>query len=79
MEINLIYIIVLIILGIYLLGPMMETFVPIHKKVHLKLDRDGNIIYQSFQSPTANGELGCTQIPCPDKYQDEYVCYQCCN
>ena len=48
-------------------------------KVHVRLDKDGNALYYSYQQPSGNGELGCTQVPCPSKYNDKYVCWCCCN
>lgn len=52
----------------------------IRARIHVKLDRD-NItpIYYSPQSPPMNGESGCTQVPCPDNFDDNLVCWSCCQ
>lgn len=55
-----------------------KTCNPIGQKIHVKLDCDNNFIYADFQSPRQNGERRCTQIPCPEGYQDSLVCWRCC-
>lgn len=47
-------------------------------KIHLQLDNYCAPIRYSYQQPSGDGIYGCTQVPCPEKY-DEYVCWNCCN
>jgi hypothetical protein len=59
-----------------------EHFGEIKQRLHAKIDCNGNAVYYSPQSPTMNGELGCTQIPCPEnpeKFGDNITCWSCCN
>ena len=49
---------------------------PLHSTIHVKLGKNG---YQSFKPPSAHGEYGCTQVPCPKKYDDNMVCWACCS
>lgn len=81
MFIYAIILVIMIILITMFLQTKSESFdnLPLRSKVHVKLDRYGNTIYQSPQSPPMNGELGCTQVPCPSKYPDDYICWCCCN
>lgn len=51
----------------------------IGSKIHATLDNHGNAICYSYQQPSGDGNLGCTQVPCPNKYQDNIVCWSCCN
>ena len=75
----------LIIVWWVLLGgsPPDERFelpgLPLRSRVHVKLNKNGNTIYESLKPPSAHGELGCTQVPCPSKYADDVTCWCCCN
>lgn len=51
----------------------------IGQQFHLKLDGHGKPQYYSYQSPTANGELGCTVVPCPNDVGPNVTCWCCCN
>jgi len=56
-----------------------EHFEGIKPRVHAKLDKNGNAVYYSPQSPHMNGEQGCGVVPCPDKFDDNVTCWCCCN
>ena len=72
------FIIVLLILW-WIVIPNNETFEGIKPHYHVKLDKDCNVIYTSWQSPAQNGELGCALVPCPNKFGDNVTCWRCCN
>ncbi len=79
-PINILLILLIIVLLTVLFNPTNRTekFQPMGAPLHVKLDSDSNAIYISYQSPTANGELGCTQVTCPAKFNN-YTCWCCCN
>ena len=56
-----------------------ENFEELGRHLHVKIDCDGNIVYQKFQSPSQDGELGCTQVPCPKWIPDNRTCWSCCG
>ena len=59
-----------------------ETFDNEHlfgRHIHVKVDKRGKIVYESYQSPSQNGELGCTQVPCPSHIDQNKTCWCCCN
>ena len=56
-----------------------EPFDEVGDKIHVKLNKKCQPEYYSYQQPSGNGELGCTQVPCPDGYSDRMVCWDCCN
>ena len=64
-----------------------EPFGDIGRRIHVKLNQKNcEPAYFSYQQPSGNGELGCTQVPCPEKsnffpdgYPDRIVCWSCCN
>ena len=56
-----------------------EGFTGIKPRIHAKIGGDGEVIYYSQQSPSQNGELGCTQVPCPQGLGDNITCWCCCN
>lgn len=74
----LIVIIVLLILW-YIILPDVENFEGIKPRIHAKIGNKGQVIYYSHQSPSQNGELGCTQVPCPFSMGDNITCWCCCN
>ena len=40
----------------------------------------GNSIrYVSYKPPSAHGEYGCTQVPCPDNIDNTNLTCWCCN
>lgn len=51
----------------------------IKPKLHVKLNKNGDAIYYSWKSPRMDGEQGCTQVPCPSKFDDNITCWCCCN
>lgn len=51
----------------------------LRSRIHVTLDDKGEPINWDYQSPTMNGELGCTQVSCGDKLADDIVCWRCCN
>ena len=51
----------------------------IRPKLHAVIDRDGSVIYYSWQSARANGEDGCAVIKCPDYIDDNITCWGCYN
>lgn len=57
----------------------LNDFNEFGRRIHVKLDKDGKAVYHSFQQPSGNGELGCTQVPCPDGYSDTAICWCCCG
>ncbi len=52
---------------------------PLGSRIHVRLDSNGNALYESFKPPSAHGEHGCTQVPCPNKFADNMTCWCCCN
>ena len=52
---------------------------PLGSKIHVKLNPSGGILYSSYKPPSAHGELGCTQVPCPSYIPDDHMCWCCCN
>ena len=80
------FIIIIMVLFLYrFLGNHVEGFelpggeLPLGSRIHVRLNSDGNSRYESFKPPSAHGELGCTQVPCPNKYADNKTCWCCCN
>jgi len=71
-------VVVILILWCIML-PKNEHFEGIKPKVHAKLDKNGNAVYYSQQSPHMNGEQGCAVVPCPEKFDDNVTCWCCCN
>jgi len=82
-------IILLVILWI-LISPIMDNMDnmenfelpqnnPLSSPIHLRLDANNRIVYSSFKPPSAHGELGCTQVPCPPEYKGNLTCWSCCN
>lgn len=52
---------------------------PIRTPMHLTLNNAGEPLYYDYQSPSANGELGCTVVPCPEGTEYNTTCWCCCN
>lgn len=52
---------------------------PLGTRMHIRLTPNGDALYESPQQPSQNGELGCTQVPCPAKFSDNKTCWCCCN
>lgn len=61
--------------------PKVETFSEyIGPKIHLQIDNNCNPVSYSYQQPSGDGIYGCTQVPCPDDYDNNmYICWNCCN
>lgn len=51
----------------------------IKPRLHAKIDKWDNVVYYSWQSPRANGELGCAVIQCPPHIDDNITCWGCYN
>jgi hypothetical protein len=62
----------------------------IYDKIHVEVDKNGNITSKSFKPPSAHGISHCAIVPCPtipiidiieDNVlgSDNYVCWSCCN
>jgi hypothetical protein len=51
------------------------------RRVHIKLGTNGEKSTYSIQPPSARGINGCTQVPCPQKFNkyNNVVCWNCCN
>lgn len=72
------FVIVLLIMWVIII-PGEEHFSGIKPRIHAKIGKRGEVIYYSWQSPSQNGELGCTQVPCPSYLGDNITCWCCCN
>lgn len=59
--------------------PPFKDIEGIKPRIHAKIDKNGDAAYYSWQSPHMNGEQGCTQVPCPSKFDDNIICWCCCN
>ena len=81
--ISLVAIIIMIFLFWWLMQPdhpYKEGFgEPVGRRLHVIVNRDGEPLNVSYQQPSGNGISGCTQVPCPDGYQDNLTCWCCCN
>lgn len=77
------YVIILLILWVIITpedySSKPEPFDGIKPRVHAKIGGKGEVLYYSWQSPSQNGELGCTQVPCPKYLEDNVTCWCCCN
>ena len=71
-------IIILLILW-YMAVPQNEHFEGLTQKINVRLDENGNVISYNWKFPRMNGKLGCAIVPCPDKFDDSFVCWSCCN
>lgn len=56
-----------------------EGFNGIKPRLHATIDSDGNVSKVGPQSPSQDGRLGCTQVPCPQGIPDNVTCWCCCN
>ena len=77
-----IVLILVVLLGIYLYNTKLCNEHFIGSTIHAKVDLDGNIIAESYNPPSGNGEYGCAIVPCPNNphiVTDNYVCWSCCN
>jgi len=72
---------IILLLVIYLIYNRYEQFEgPLFSPLYVRLDSNNNALCISFQSPSANGVSGCTQVPCPSPYNNtRFSCYKCCN
>ena len=57
-----------------------ENFSPkmIGSQLHARIDCNNNLSYISYKPPSAHGEYGCTQLPCPDNMNDNNITCWCC-
>lgn len=62
------------------LEPFILPGSPIHKTIHVRLNKYGQKAEWDYQPPAANGEYGCTQTRCPEPHTDmNVICWACCN
>lgn len=79
-----IIIVFILLLLWYLIQPTTEGFaqcsgwgLPLRSKTHVVVHTDGDPISYSYLPPHQNGRYGCTQVPCPHTYDDDFVCWSC--
>jgi len=78
---------VIVILVVVICGWFMytnykkEAFgTPLRDKIHVIIDGFGRTLNKSFQSPRQDGYGStCALVPCPRGYDDDLVCWNCCN
>ena len=77
---NWLVIIIIILIIIWFSANRFEHFGdPIGSRLHVRLGKNFEPGYFSYKPPSAHGESGCTQVPCPPEYEDNLTCWSCCD